>query len=110
MRSPRREALVRRGTQPVPALERQPGGPPDLGTATAERQNPGPVIPPPAWPPAIATPGVGLLFHRTSEYLQHNSASRIADYEPLVADWAARFRCAQIIRWRDGHPVQQRTR
>jgi hypothetical protein len=65
MRPPRRKAPVRRGTRPVPALERQPRGPPHLGPATAERQNPGPVTPPPAWPPAIATPSFGVPFHRT---------------------------------------------
>ena len=70
MRPPRRKAPVRRGIQPVPALERQPRGPPHLGPATAERQNPRSVTPPPAWPPAIATPGVGVSFHRTSEHLR----------------------------------------
>ena len=62
MRSPRRKAPVRRGTRPVPALERQPRAPPHLGPATAERQNPGPVTPPPARPPAIATPGSACPF------------------------------------------------
>ena len=39
------------------------------GPATAERQNPRSVTPPPAWPPAIPTPGAGVSFHRTSEHL-----------------------------------------
>src|SRR6266496_4201756 len=70
MRPPRRKAPVRRGTQPVPALERQPRGPQHLGPAAAERQSPGSVTPSPAWPPVIATPSVGVPFHRTSEYLR----------------------------------------
>src|SRR6266702_8503264 len=73
MRPPRRKAPVRRGTQPVPALERQPRGPQHLGPAAAERQSPGSVTPSPAWPPVIATPSVGVPFHRTSEYLRSKS-------------------------------------
>ena len=70
---------------PVPALERQPRGPPHLGPATAERQNPRPVTPPPAWPPAIATPGVGVSFNRTSEYLRFSRPH--ADTQPIGKVW-----------------------
>ncbi len=53
----------------VPALERQPRGPPHLGPAAARRRNQQSVTPQPTWPPANATSVVGMPFHRTSEYL-----------------------------------------
>src|SRR6266571_9287974 len=84
MRPPRRKAPVRRGTQPVPALERQPRGPQHLGPAAAERQSPGSVTPSPAWPPVIATPSVGVPFHRTSEYLHHVHHTTGFDREEII--------------------------
>src|SRR6266567_4292861 len=88
MRPPRRKAPVRRGTQPVPALERQPRGPQHLGPAAAERQSPGSVTPSPAWPPVIATPSVGVPFHRTSEYLR---SYRLLHGREIVIDGLDQF-------------------
>ena len=85
MRAQRREAPVRAGAGTVPALERQPRRPPNLGTAPARRVNPSPVMPLPAWPPQTATSAVGIPVHRTSEYLHLRHPAKLVCLEEASA-------------------------